>query len=127
MGIRDADHEETAPGAQDLVIHKLVCSLVGTTGTVRLLPGTLARRVYGRDESTEQFRCSYGFNPAYRDRLEAAGMKVSGVDPSGEARIIELAGCRFYLATLFVPQLSSTPERPHPLILEFLRAAAESA
>jgi len=45
------------------------------------------------------------------------------VDQDGEARIVELADHPFFLATLFVPQVSSSPTQPHPLISAFLRAA----
>ena len=48
-----------------------------------------------------------------------------GTDQDDEARVLELPDRRFYLATLFVPQLSSAPESPHPLIVAFLRAAAD--
>jgi CTP synthase (UTP-ammonia lyase) len=38
-------------------------------------------------------------------------------------RAIELPRHRFFVATLFQPQLSSTAEEPHPLILAYLEAA----
>jgi CTP synthase (UTP-ammonia lyase) len=50
---------------------------------------------------------------------------VTGTGPEGEARIVELPDHRFFIATLFLPQLSSTMERPHPLIVGYLRAAME--
>lgn len=46
-----------------------------------------------------------------------------GVDSNGEVRIVELSNHRFFIATLFVPQLSSSPETPHPLITAYLKAA----
>ncbi len=46
-----------------------------------------------------------------------------GVDSDGEARVLELPDRRFFIATLFVPQLRSSPESPHPLITAYLRAA----
>jgi CTP synthase (UTP-ammonia lyase) len=39
--------------------------------------------------------------------------------------LVELPGHPFYVATLFVPQASSTPDRPHPLVTAFVRAAVE--
>jgi len=38
-------------------------------------------------------------------------------------RIVELSDHRFFLATLFVPQLSASPDLPHPLIVAYLQAA----
>ncbi len=124
MGIADAEHQENAPGASHLVISKLVCSLAGRSQTIRLAPGTLARRIYGSEETVEAFRCNYGLNPEYRDKLAVGGLIVAGADAEGEARVVELVGHRFYMATLFLPQLCSSPEKPHPLIVAYLQAAA---
>lgn len=70
----------------------------------------------------EDYYCSYGVNPAYRARLEAAGMMVSGLGAEGEIRIVELPGHPFYLATLFLPQMRSAPGAPHPLLAGFADA-----
>ena len=51
------------------------------------------------------------------------GLRILGTDADGEARILMLDEHPFFIATLFVPQLTSTPERPHPLILGLIRAA----
>jgi CTP synthase (UTP-ammonia lyase) len=122
----DADHEETAPGASTLVISKLVCSLVGQTQAIQIIPGTLAHQNYGRDCANEQFRCNYGLNPIYHDELFKGMLRISGLDSSGEVRIVELSTHPFFIATLFLPQLSSSFEKPHPLITAFLKAAAKS-
>jgi CTP synthase (UTP-ammonia lyase) len=47
---------------------------------------------------------------------------VSGVDQDGEIRIVEMPGHTFFLITLFVPQIRSMPESPHPLIRGFVKA-----
>ncbi len=123
LGIADADHEETALQGKSLVVSRLACSLAGRTETVRLVAGTRAGRAYGRGEVVEQYRCSYGLNPGFRDRIVKGGLVVSGVGEGGEARIVELPGHRFYVATLFLPQLASAPDAPHPLVMAYLRAA----
>ena len=71
----------------------------------------------------ERFQCSYGLNPRFRDRFADGKLDITGVDLQGEARIVELADHPFYVATLFLPQLSSTSEKPHPLIVAYLQAA----
>ncbi len=121
----DAEHEETAPQSSTLLISKMVCSLAGKSEQIKIVPGTLAYRSYGKENSTEQFRCSYGLNPDYLETIAGSGLKISAVGPQGEARIVELSSRRFFLATLFLPQLSSTPEEPHPLITAYLQAAAD--
>jgi CTP synthase (UTP-ammonia lyase) len=122
LGLRDAEHEETSPAAATLVISRLTCSLVGLTQTITLLPGTLARQAYGKEEAVEEFRCNYGLNPVYREKIGMGGLRISGVDSTGEVRMVELSDHRFYLATLFLPQHSSSPDRPHPLITAYLKA-----
>jgi CTP synthase (UTP-ammonia lyase) len=56
--------------------------------------------------------------------LEETGLKVSGISEDGGARIVELPGLRFFLATGFVPQLVSEERKPHPLVVAYLKAAA---
>ncbi len=125
LGIDDAAHEEATADAPRLLITRLTCSLAGTAGTVRVVPGTLAHRVYGKDEIVEEFRCHFGLNPAYRDKIADGRLRITGVDPDGEVRIVELPGHRFFVGTLFVPQHSSRPGEPHPLISAYLHAALE--
>jgi len=123
LGIEDAEHEETAPSAPTLLVSKLACSLVGRTQTIKIIPGSLVHRAYGREEVTEQFACSYGLNPRFRGKVEKGQLKITGVDLDGEVRVVEVSDHPFYVATLFLPQISSDPESPHPLIVAYLRAA----
>ena len=125
MGIEDAEHEETAPGAPTLFISKLACSLVGQTQTIKIRPGSHSHLAYGQQEVTEQFYCNYGLNPRFRDKVEKGKLKITGVDLDGEVRIVELSDHRFYVSTLFLPQVSSTDETPHPLIVAYLSAALD--
>ncbi len=126
LDIEDAEHEETAPHAPTLLVSKLACSLVGKTQTINIQPGSLLHRAYGRDEAIEQFACSYGLNPQFRDKIEKAQLKITGVDLDGEVRAVELIDHPFYVATLFLPQISSEPKSPHPLIVAYLRTALAS-
>ena len=123
MGIQDAEHEETAPGAPTLFITKLACSLVGKTETIKITPGSRAHQAYSREEVREQFQCNYGLNSAFRDRIGRKELKITGVYLEGGVRMVELPTHRFYVATLFLPQISSRPDSPHPLIVAYLRAA----
>jgi CTP synthase (UTP-ammonia lyase) len=122
MEIQDAEHEETAPGAPRLLISKLSCSLVGKIEGVRIIPGTLAHQAYGQDRVNEQFACNYGLNREYLEKIEEGGLKISGLGVDGEVRILELPSHRFFMATLFLPQLLSRPDHPHPLITAYVRS-----
>jgi CTP synthase (UTP-ammonia lyase) len=124
LGHGEARHAEYDPDAADPVIAPLACSLAGTRAAVRLRPGTRAAACYGAEVVQEEYRCSFGLAPEWLPALERAGLVVAGADERGEPRVVELAGAPFLLATLYVPQLTSRPERPHPLFLAFLAAAA---
>jgi len=123
MGIREAAHAETDPDASCLFITRLSCSLVGKTLEVNVKPGSKAAEIYQSSHAAEKYYCNFGLNPAYREQLEGAGLNISGTDQAGEARIIELPTHPFFLGTLYVPQANSTREKPHPIVLEFLRTA----
>jgi CTP synthase (UTP-ammonia lyase) len=123
MGLQDAAHGEVTPDGSILVISKLACSLVGQAQRVEIAPGTRTHQAYGADSAIEQFRCSYGLNPVYREALGSGPLRVVGVDAHREVRIVELPTYHFFVATLFLPQLSSSSEAPHPLILAYLNAA----
>jgi CTP synthase (UTP-ammonia lyase) len=125
LGEPDADHAETAPGAERLAVTPLACSLDGTHGEVLLAPGSRVAALYGTARTTEPFFCSYGLNPAYRERLATVGVEVTGEDEDGEPRIVELAEHPFLVGTLFVPQARPPAEAAaHPLIRAWLDAAA---
>ena len=78
---------------------------------------------YSSDVITEEFFCNFELNPDYEWCSIEAGFPIAARGPQGEVRAIESPTHRFFIATLFQPQLSSTPEKPHPLILAFLQAA----
>jgi len=125
MGYQDADHEETAPNATTLIVSRLACPLLGTTQAIKITPASHAYKAYGQQTVMEQFSCRYGFNPLFRDKIEKGKLRITGVGPDQEIRIVELSNHRFYIGTLFLPQMSSSADRPHPLIIEYLKAALD--
>jgi CTP synthase (UTP-ammonia lyase) len=109
------DHDDH-DGSAELFIDELLCSLVGQTLRVELVDPEL-RAIYGADEAVERYYCRFGLAPAWREPLHRAGLLVAGVDAAdGDVRVMRLAGHPFHVLTLFVPQTSSAPGRPHPLI-----------
>ena len=122
-GIRDAEFEETAPDSQTRMITRLVCSLAGVEQEIIVSPGTLAFHAYGKGRAVERFTCNYGLNESYRDFIIRGSLRVSGTDGDGNARIVELSSHPFFMATLFLPQLSSNHGSPHPVFTAFLDAA----
>jgi len=124
LGWSQAAHEEATPDASLLVVHRLPCSLVGFTRAHTLASGSRLARLYGERQPSEAYLSSFGLNPAHAADLAAAGLRLAGWDPDGEVRAIEVAEHPFYLGVLFIPQLSSSPGSPHPLIVGLLEAAA---
>jgi CTP synthase (UTP-ammonia lyase) len=125
-GFADAAHAEYDPYASDLFVTALSCLLVGQTMTVMVRKNTTAARLYLSSRTTEKYYCNFGLNLNHLPALTAAGLVVSGTDQHGEPRVVELPSLRYFLATLFVPQTSSTPEAPHSLIVGLLRAAMQN-
>ena len=90
----------------------------------RIAPDTLAARAYGRSEVSERHRHRYEINPHYCEKLEAAGMVVSGVSPDGSlVEMMELPDHPWFLGCQFHPEFKSTPFEPHPLFRSFIGAA----
>lgn len=118
-----ATHAEDDPDEPDPVISELTCSLVGTAAEVQLAPGSRVERSAGSTRVVEQFACRFGLNPGHLDTLTHAGLVVSGVDADHQPRVVELPTLAFYVATLFVPQATSAPDAPHPLVVAFLDTA----
>ncbi len=127
LGFTGAAHAESDPYASCLFVTPLSCSLVGKTMEVTIQPGSKAAAACQGTRSMERFYCNFGLNAEYRDQLEQHGLAITGWDQNGEARIVELGTHPFFLGTLFVPQASSLPGSPHPLMVEFCRAAIHSA
>jgi CTP synthase len=105
-------------------------------GTMRLgqYPATLAenslvRRVYGdMAVVTERHRHRYEVNVAYRDRLEAAGLRFSGMSPDGVLpEIVEIPDHPWFIGVQYHPELKSKPFEPHPLFAGFVAAAVKQA
>jgi CTP synthase (UTP-ammonia lyase) len=127
LGFRDADHQESNPDASRFAVIALSCSLDGQQQEVDVVPGTAAADLYGRAQVVEPFVCNYGINPEYAQMFEEHGLVISGRSPDSEVRIVELPSHPFFMAALFVPQMNSTAEKPHPLIEAFVSAARRRA
>jgi CTP synthase len=91
----------------------------------RLLPGSLAHALYGKESIFERHRHRYEFNNHYLDELSAAGLSFSGFSADGLVEFIELPGHPWFVASQFHPEFTSTPRDGHPLFTGFIRAARE--
>ncbi|MDO8530480.1 MAG: CTP synthase [bacterium] len=137
-GLKDANTSEVAPEATHKVIdimpeqkEKMAKGDYG--GTMRLggypcklHKNTIAKEAYGQEEVRERHRHRYEVSPDYIQALSDAGLVFSGVSP--DERLMEIAELPrvvhpFMVGTQFHPEFLSRPLHPHPLFLEFIKAA----
>ena len=83
-----------------------------------------AYTAYGKREIEERHRHRYEFNNMYRIQMEEAGLKISGLSPTGNlVEIIELEDHPWFLAGQFHPEFKSSPMKPHPLFKDFISSS----
>ena len=94
-----------------------------------LAEGSLVREVYaGAPTIQERHRHRYEVNVAYKDRLEAAGLRFSGMSPDGVLpEIVEYPDHPWFIGVQYHPELKSKPFDPHPLFAGFVGAAVKQA
>jgi CTP synthase len=94
-----------------------------------LAEGSLVRRVYGGAERiSERHRHRYEVNIRYREVLEDAGLRFSGISPDGVLpEIIEYPDHPWFVGVQYHPELKSKPFAPHPLFHGFVGAAVAQA
>ncbi|MGZ6260751.1 MAG: CTP synthase [Candidatus Limnocylindrales bacterium] len=94
----------------------------------KLTLGSKAAEAYGAEVIYERHRHRFEVNNQYRERLEGAGMVLSGQSPDGRlVEIVELRDHPWFVASQFHPEFKSRPDRPHPLFEGFVRAAIAAA
>jgi len=88
--------------------------------------GTRCSRVYKDLDVLERHRHRYEFNSSYLDQFEAGGMIAAGINPdTGLVEIMEIPGHKWYVGVQFHPEYRSTVLNPHPLFIDFVRAALD--
>lgn len=93
----------------------------------KLTPTTHARQAYQLDEISERHRHRYEFNTLFRDKLEEAGLIISGTSPDNTlVEIIEIKDHPWFLGCQFHPEFKSKPMKPHPLFRDFIKAACNN-
>ena len=93
-----------------------------------LLPGSLARQVYGQERIVERHRHRYEVNNRYIPHLMNGGMRVSGMSATEDlTEMIEMPDHPWFIGCQFHPEFTSTPRQGHPLFSSFIRAAIQHA
>lgn len=91
-----------------------------------LAAGSKVHAMYGNDTIYERHRHRYEVNNTLLPRVEAAGLKVTGLSADKKlVEIIEIPDHPWFVAVQFHPEFTSTPRDGHPLFEGFIRAAGE--
>jgi CTP synthase len=86
--------------------------------------GSKAHHIYGKSKIKERHRHRYEFNNDYLEEYQKAGMYASGINPDTNlVEIIEIKDHPHFVGVQFHPELKSTILAPHPLFVEFVKAA----
>ena len=135
LGYADANSAEmdqkTAHNVIDIMEDQKNITNMG--GTMRLggyechlREGSKVREIYGSEVIRERHRHRYEFNNDFREEYENAGMQCVGTNPDTDlVEIVEVPTLTWYVGTQFHPEYSSTVLKPHPLFLNFVKAAIE--
>ena len=138
LGISSANSTEMATETSEPVIN-LMEAQKGVTqkgGTMRLgawdctlLPNTLASTVYGNaSKISERHRHRFEFNNDYKEALEAKGMVASGINTeTGLVEIVEIPSHPWFVGVQYHPEYKSTVLNPHPLFVDFIKAALKQS
>lgn len=135
LGFEDANSTEmnsqTSHAVIDLMEEQKTITDKG--GTMRLgswkcdlQEGSLAHQMYGKSQIEERHRHRFEFNGQFKDQLEKAGLKASGINPdTGLVEIIEIENHPFFIGVQYHPEYKSTVANPHPIFVGFVKAAVQ--
>ncbi len=133
LGYSDANSTEMEPYTSNPVIDLMPeqKDVIEKGGTMRLgaypcniRKNTKAYEAYKNTEIVERHRHRYEFNNDYFDAFKKAGMIASGINPDTNlVEIMELTDHKWFLGVQFHPEYKSAVLQPHPLFVNFIRAA----
>ena len=132
-GVGDANSTEFDPSCKNPVIDLMEAQreLDDKGGTMRLgaypcvvAEGSAAHEAYQATEISERHRHRWEFNNAFREPLQKAGLRLSGLSPDDQlVEIVEIPDHPWFLGCQFHPEFRSRPLAPHPLFIRFIAAA----
>lgn len=137
LKMKDAHSTEMNPSTRhpviDIMEEQKKITMKG--GTMRLgaypcvvKPGSLAFKIYGRENISERHRHRFEFNNYYLSDFESHGMFATGINPQANlVEIMELRDHPFFIGVQFHPEYRSTVANPHPLFVNFVEAAIRYA
>ncbi|MFU8804171.1 MAG: CTP synthase, partial [Bradymonadaceae bacterium] len=135
VGLADANSTEFNPDSSAPVIALMaeqrdIVDMGATmrlgTYTCRLKEGSLSEKIYGEKEIEERHRHRYEVNNDFRDKLEEAGLIISGTSPDGFlVEMIELADHPWFIGCQAHPEFKSKPTKAHPIFASYIKACMD--
>ncbi len=135
LGYKDAHSTEMNPSTEFPVIDIMEeqKNVDKKGGTMRLglypcslKPGSKIMNVYQAAEISERHRHRFEFNNKYLEAYEKAGMIATGMNKQNNlVEIIELKDHPWFIGVQFHPEYKSTVAAPHPLFVDFVKAAIQ--
>nr|WP_299383636.1 CTP synthase [Allomuricauda sp.] len=132
LGLKEANSTEMNTDTQHPVIslmeeQKLVTDMGGTmrlgAWDCDLKEGSLVQEVYGATHIAERHRHRFEFNNDYKEQMEDAGLKATGLNPkTGLVEVIEIPSHPWFIGVQYHPEYRSTVASPHPLFVGFVKA-----
>ena len=136
LNLKEANSTEMDPKTPYNVIdlmeeQKSISNLGGTMRLgayeCHLTEGSIPAKAYGTLDVRDRHRHRFEFNNEYREMFEANGMKCVGENPETHlVEVVEVPGLKWFVGTQYHPEYSSTVLNPHPLFMDFVRAAIEN-
>ena len=133
LNLKDANSTEMDDCTKNPVIDIMESqkNITQMGGTMRLgawdcelKQGSLIEKVYGKSIISERHRHRYEYNNAYQEQLETAGLINSGINPQTKlVEVVELKDHPWFIGVQYHPEYKSTVATPHPLFIDFVRAA----
>jgi len=135
LGLVEANSTEMDASTPDPVINLMESqkTITDKGGTMRLgswdcelIEGSLVASIYNSSNIKERHRHRYEFNNAYKQQIENAGMKATGLNPeTGLVEIVEIPAHNWFVGVQYHPEYMSTVANPHPLFVSFVKAALD--
>ena len=131
-GLKGADSTEINPDTPHPVVammeeQKKIKKLGGTMRlgnySAKIKKGSLAYKLYKKENIEERHRHRYEYNTEYVERLEACGLKVTAWHKGILPEIVEYPEHPYFIAVQFHPEFASRPLKPHPLFDGLVKAA----
>lgn len=133
LGLHDANSTEMDTETPHPVIDLMESqkSVTDKGGTMRLgswscelQKGSKIAQIYGTNKINERHRHRFEFNNAYKKDFELAGLKATGInEQTNLVEVVEIPSHPFFIGVQYHPEYKSTVASPHPLFVEFVRAA----